>query len=401
VGGDNCIHEIDPIAKAVTGATICPAFGTSERGLAYDPVSDTFFAGSWNDGIVHQFDRSGEILRSVQTQLDVAGLAYNPTTDHLFVLTSSANPVLDVYVLDGETLGILGGFELRSGNIPAFASFEQAGIELDCNGNLVAVNQVQNRVFIAKSGEQQVCLTGITWLAIAPDTGTVGAGASQDLTLSFNTVGLLPGLRNAQILVATGTPYAVPPIPVQLTVAFRDIPAGYYADLEIHTLAGRGIASTCGGGNFCPTNAMTRGSFAPYLLRSKLGADYAPPPATGLVFDDVGPETFGANFIEDVHRRGISLGCGGNRYCPDQALLRKEAAVFLLRAIEGSSYQPPANLPPFWNDVPDDPFRPWVDELGRRGIASGCGNGNFCPDAPLNRAEGAVMLVRSFAITIR
>ena len=46
VGGDNCIYELDPQARVATGNRICPAFGTSERGLAYDVVTDTFYAGS-------------------------------------------------------------------------------------------------------------------------------------------------------------------------------------------------------------------------------------------------------------------------------------------------------------------------------------------------------------------
>ena len=55
VGSDDCIHEIDP-ATGVTGATICPGFMASERGLAYDPTTDTYYAGSWNDAMVYQFD---------------------------------------------------------------------------------------------------------------------------------------------------------------------------------------------------------------------------------------------------------------------------------------------------------------------------------------------------------
>ena len=54
VGGDNCIYEMDPDARVATGNKICPQFGTSERGLAFDPLTETFYAGSWNDGrIVH------------------------------------------------------------------------------------------------------------------------------------------------------------------------------------------------------------------------------------------------------------------------------------------------------------------------------------------------------------
>ena len=69
VGGDMCIHELDPVAKVSTGHSICPAFGTTYQGLAYDPVSETFFAGSWNDGRIRRFDHFGTIMETVNAGL--------------------------------------------------------------------------------------------------------------------------------------------------------------------------------------------------------------------------------------------------------------------------------------------------------------------------------------------
>ena len=62
VGGDNCIYELDPATRVSTGNRICPAFGTSERGLALDPLSNTYYAGSWNDGIINHFAPDGTII---------------------------------------------------------------------------------------------------------------------------------------------------------------------------------------------------------------------------------------------------------------------------------------------------------------------------------------------------
>ncbi len=104
VGGDNCIYELDPVTKTSTGNKICPAFGTSERGLAYDPVTNTYYAGSWNDGIINHFAPDGTILDSKNVGLAISGLAFNPATGHLFVMTNAdttSDPTLyDVYVLD-------------------------------------------------------------------------------------------------------------------------------------------------------------------------------------------------------------------------------------------------------------------------------------------------------------
>ena len=100
-GYDNCIYEIDP-NQGYTGEKICPGgasgFAISQRGLAYDPFSDTFFAGGWNDLMIYHFDRDGNILSSVNSGLAISGLAYNPETKHLFALTSESDT--RVFVLD-------------------------------------------------------------------------------------------------------------------------------------------------------------------------------------------------------------------------------------------------------------------------------------------------------------
>jgi hypothetical protein len=46
-----------------------------------------------------------------------------------------------------------------------------------------------------------------------------------------------------------------------------------------------------------------------------------------------------------------------------------------------------------FQDVPPRaPLLPLVEALGTSGITSGCGGGNFCPDAPLTRGQMAVFL---------
>ena len=46
------------------------------------------------------------------------------------------------------------------------------------------------------------------------------------------------------------------------------------------------------------------------------------------------------------------------------------------------------------------PFCPWVAELARRGITSGCGGGNFCPNSNVSRAQMAIFLVTNFHLPI-
>jgi hypothetical protein len=41
-----------------------------------------------------------------------------------------------------------------------------------------------------------------------------------------------------------------------------------------------------------------------------------------------------ARNIDAVRREGITLGCGGGRFCPGDAVTRAQMASFLVRALE-------------------------------------------------------------------
>jgi hypothetical protein len=106
--------------------------------------------------------------------------------------------------------------------------------------------------------------------------------------------------------------------------------SGGLFDPWIEDLASRGITAGCGGGNYCPSSAVTRAQMAPFLLKTDLGASYTPPPCSGTLFSDV-PCTGGIfdPWIEDLAGRGITGGCGGGNYCPSSAVTRAQMAVFL------------------------------------------------------------------------
>ena len=58
---------------------------------------------------------------------------------------------------------------------------------------------------------------------------------------------------------------------------------------------------------------------------------------------------------------------------------------------------PPANAT--FADVPTDhPFFQFVEALARAGITAGCGNGNFCPDEPVTRAQAATFLSKGLGL---
>ena len=98
-GQDNCLFEMDPVAKTVTGKRICGPWTSPQRAVAYDYATDTYYVGGTNDATVYHLDGSGNLLDAMYVGLGIAGLAYNPTTQHLFAASESAAP-FNVWVLD-------------------------------------------------------------------------------------------------------------------------------------------------------------------------------------------------------------------------------------------------------------------------------------------------------------
>src|SRR5699024_3081047 len=88
--------ELNPVTMTPTGNSILVPSPQSERGLAYDPLSNTWYAGDFNSTTIYHFNASGTLLDSVNVGLPIAGLAYNSATGHLFVLTSKGRHVNSV-----------------------------------------------------------------------------------------------------------------------------------------------------------------------------------------------------------------------------------------------------------------------------------------------------------------
>ena len=60
----------------------------------------------------------------------------------------------------------------------------------------------------------------------------------------------------------------------------------------------------------------------------------------------------------------------------------------------------PAPATASFNDVPSShPFFQFIEALAASGITSGCGNGSFCPDAPLTRGQMAVFLAKGLGLS--
>lgn len=184
------------------------------------------------------------------------------------------------------------------------------------------------------------------------------------------------------------------------SVTFSDVPTNYWAYSSIEQLYAAGITGGCATNplRYCPETSVTRAQMAVFLERSMKGSSYTPPPATGTMFADVPSSYWAAAWIERLAADGITSGCSTGYYCPDSPVTRAQMAVFLLRAEHGSLYKPPAvGSSTGFNDVPITYWAAaWIKQLAAEGVTQGCGNGNYCPDSPVSRAQMAVFLVTTF-----
>ena len=181
---------------------------------------------------------------------------------------------------------------------------------------------------------------------------------------------------------------------------FADVPEGHWARSFIERLYLNHVTSGCGGTplNYCPDTNVNRAMMAVFVLRATHGPDFTPPPATGEVFTDVPVNSFAA-WIEELAAEGITSGCGDGMYCPNAPVTRAQMAVFLVKAMYGADYIPPAATGAVFTDIPANGFAAaFIEQLASDGVTSGCGGGNFCPNAYITRAQMAVFLVKAFSL---
>jgi hypothetical protein len=78
---------------------------------------------------------------------------------------------------------------------------------------------------------------------------------------------------------------------------------------------------------------------AVFVLRT-LDPNLNPPACTTPVFSDVPASSPFCRWIEELARRGVVSGCGGGNYCPTAAVTREQMAVFLTGTFGLTLYGP-------------------------------------------------------------
>ena len=182
--------------------------------------------------------------------------------------------------------------------------------------------------------------------------------------------------------------------------SFTDVPRnnGFYRFVE--TMFHRGVTSGCGPAQFCPAGSVTREQMAVFLLVAKEGPAYLPPACGAPLFSDVPAGSPFCRWVEELARRNVTGGCGGGAFCPTDAVTREQMTVFVLRTQDPSSSPPPCTVPPYNDVPITSPFCRWIAEFTNGGGSGGCGNGNYCPLATVTREQMSVFMTVIFGLTL-
>lgn len=163
----------------------------------------------------------------------------------------------------------------------------------------------------------------------------------------------------------------------------------------VEALAASGVTKGCNppeNDRFCPDQSVTRGQIASFLVRAlALPAATVPDQFTD---DDESPH---ADDIDALVEAGITKGCNppeNTEFCPDRSVTRGEMAAFLVRAF---GYTADGTTDPFTDDDLSV-FEADIEALAAAGITSGCGENIYCPHDAILRKNLAVFLVRSLEL---
>lgn len=198
----------------------------------------------------------------------------------------------------------------------------------------------------------------------------------------------------------SGTTHASSPsAPSRVPNQFLDVSPNHWAIDWINQLYAEGITGGCNPTplRFCPEEYVTRAQMAVFILKTIHGSGYTPP-ASSTIFTDVPSTYWAAAWINQLYNEGVTGGCNPSplQYCPDQYVTRAQMAVFLLRALHGSTYTPTVTGNPF-NDVPNTHWAlAWINQLYSENITGGCAQNplQYCPEQFVTRAQMAVFLLK-------
>jgi CSLREA domain-containing protein len=183
---------------------------------------------------------------------------------------------------------------------------------------------------------------------------------------------------------------------------FSDVGWAFWGRDFIEALYREGLTAGCESAplSYCPLQDVRRAEMAVFLLRGLYGTVYTPPPPPAEpTFSDIDGHWAQA-WIEALAAGGLTAGYPDGTYRPVAGVTRAETSVFLLRALYGIGYTPPAPAGGVFPDIAGHWAEAWIEALAEAGLTSGYPDGTFRPDIAVNRTQIAVFLTQAFNLRI-
>jgi hypothetical protein len=114
---------------------------------------------------------------------------------------------------------------------------------------------------------------------------------------------------------------------------FSDVPPASFGYAEIQEFSALGITTGCAPGLFCPDGTVTRADAAVFFEAARYGGTTLYPYPTTPLFTDVPVGAFAFGAIQRFAADAITNGCAVDLYCPTDPVTRGQAADFLVRAL--------------------------------------------------------------------
>lgn len=172
-------------------------------------------------------------------------------------------------------------------------------------------------------------------------------------------------------------------------VTFSDVPENHLFYKDVEQMVDKGITKGCSGDEYCPDEHVTRAQMASFLVRA-----LELPGEVSDYFGDDAKSVHEAD-INTLAASGITSGCTqeGDDFCPRDKVTRGQMAAFLVRAIGLKS----ADVDYFWDDE-DSPFQANINSLAHYGLTTGSAPGFFSPEDLVTRSEMAAFLTRAMSL---
>ena len=108
-------------------------------------------------------------------------------------------------------------------------------------------------------------------------------------------------------------------------------------------------------------------------------------------YSDLSAQHPGYTAVIQASAHNWIAGCGANEFCPEKPLTRAEGAVILAKAFGINSRSTQHSF----TDIQGHWAQESIESLYAENIMSGCTQNQFCPDEPLTRAQSAVLIAKA------